>query len=84
MVNANVNVFTLFFLLFDKPGRQTSTASINNGAALFLLYRRVQTQILSARKPECPELLLVAKLLCPVLHQRLQLRQGFLNFRHST
>jgi hypothetical protein len=73
VVHANINVFATFLFLLDKAGGKTSAAGIDNGATLFPLHRRMETQILSTCQAEATEFFFVPKLLSTVLHERLQL-----------
>jgi hypothetical protein len=73
VIHADVNVLATLLLLLDKAGSKTSTAGIDDGAALFPLHRRMEAQVLSTCQTETTEFFLVPKLLGAVLHERLQL-----------
>src|SRR5690242_3051681 len=84
MVHAELDVFATLLLLFYETSCKTATSRIHNVAALFTFDAWVQAEILSTRKAQTAELLLMTQLLRAVLHQGLQFSQGFLNLRHST
>ena len=73
MIDAKVHVLSPFLLFLHKACRETAAASIHDRTALFLLDRRVKTQILPTREAEGPERLIHTQLLSTIFHERLQL-----------
>jgi len=69
VINTQVDVLPAFLALFDEAGRQTPAPSVDNGSTFFTLDRRMETQVLSTRKPQTPEIFLLSKLVCAILHE---------------
>lgn len=84
MIYAELDIFSPFFFLLDEARCQASAPGVNHRTTLFSLHGRVETEVLPTGKTECAEFLLVAQFFCAVFHQRLQLRQRFLNLRHCS
>lgn len=79
VIDAEVHFLSSFLLLLDKARCQASTSRINDRSTLFPLHRGMKTQVLSTCEAEPPKVFFVAKLLCSIFHQGLQLHECLLN-----
>lgn len=84
MINAEVDILTAVLLLLDEAGSKAPTAGIDDVATLFSLDGGMKAEVLAAGQAEASELLFVAQLLGAVLHEGLELCQGFFNLGHGT
>lgn len=82
VVDANLDILPLLFLLLDETSRETAAPCIDDVTALFPSDRRVQTEILSTGEAEAPELLLVPEPFSTEFHQSLQLDQRLFDLGH--
>lgn len=84
MIYAEIDILATLLLLFDKTGGQATTTGVNDGAALLPFDGGMEAEVLSTGQAETSEFFFVTELLGPVLHEGLQLGQGFLDLGHGT
>lgn len=84
MIDAEINVLAALFLFLDEAGCEATAASVDNVAALLSLDRGVQAEVFATGQADASELLLVAELVCAVLHESLELGQGLFDLRHGS